>query len=105
MLEEEHWRQRSRQLWLNLGDKNTGFFHASTKKRKALNRLSVIEGPDGESVYSEGDITTTMEKYFMDIFKPMDREPGAMEAIINEEIIHVISEETNQELIKFPEAK
>lgn len=32
--EENYWKQRSRQLWLHLGDKNTGFFHASTKKEK-----------------------------------------------------------------------
>lgn len=51
--EEEFWRQRSRQLWLTLGDSNTGFFHASTKGRKAKNRMSVIENEVGVPVFEE----------------------------------------------------
>lgn len=31
--EEAYWRQRSRLLWLRLGDCNSGFFHAATKNR------------------------------------------------------------------------
>lgn len=102
-LEEDNWRQRSRQLWLNLGDKNTGFFQASTKKRKALNKFSVLEGPDGTSMYSEEDITLTMENYFRDIFKPIARDQETMEAIIDEAIQPIISEQTNHKLISLPE--
>lgn len=41
---------------------------------------------DGEQVFSEEDITAMMEKYFVDIFKPIPREPGSMETIINEAV-------------------
>ena len=40
--EEEFWKQRSRQLWLILGDSNTSYFHSTTKARQARNRLLVI---------------------------------------------------------------
>lgn len=51
--EEEFWKQRSRQLWLNLGDQNTGFFHATTKKMKSLNKFLVIEDDKGQTIYQE----------------------------------------------------
>lgn len=51
--EEEYWKQRSRQLWLTLGDKNTAFFHASTNSRRARNRLTVIEDASGTPVFED----------------------------------------------------
>jgi N6-adenosine-specific RNA methylase IME4 len=33
--EEIFWYQKIRQNWLALGDKNTKYFHASTKQRRA----------------------------------------------------------------------
>ncbi|CAA7058134.1 unnamed protein product [Microthlaspi erraticum] len=41
--EEVYWRQRSRILWLTLGDKNSGYFHAITRGRRVVNKLAVIE--------------------------------------------------------------
>lgn len=45
--EKEYWKQQSRQLWLTLEDRNTGYFHASARGRRAINRLSVIENAAG----------------------------------------------------------
>ena len=48
--EDEYWRQRSRTLWLALGDRNSGFFHATTRQRRAINKFSVIENNEGTAV-------------------------------------------------------
>lgn len=62
--EEGFWKQRSKQLWLNLGNKNKVFFHASTKKRKAMNKFSVIEDDKGQEVYQEEKIVKVISEYF-----------------------------------------
>lgn len=41
--EEEFWRQRSRALWLSTGDRKNRYFHLSTLKDRAVNRISQIE--------------------------------------------------------------
>lgn len=41
--EEAFWRQRSRIQWLHEGDKNSSFFHAVTRGRRARNKFSVVE--------------------------------------------------------------
>lgn len=66
--EEEFWKQRSRQLWLSLGDLNTGYFHASTKNRRVRNRLSVIEDANGVQYVEEEKIAEVISQYFKDIF-------------------------------------
>lgn len=66
--EEEYWKQRSRQMWLMLGDRNTGFFHASTKSRRARNRLTVIEDQAGVPVFEDHQITELISDYFQRIF-------------------------------------
>ena len=49
--EEEFWRQKSRIMWLFLGDKNSGYFHAIAKGRRARNRMTVIEDASGTAYY------------------------------------------------------
>lgn len=66
--EEEFWRQRSRLLWLKLGDRNTGFFHAITKTRKRANAFSVLEKDDGIVVHKEEEIVQVIGEYFDKLF-------------------------------------
>lgn len=45
--EEKFWGQRSRVKWLNYGDKNTKFFHASMAQRRDRNKIIRIKNTDG----------------------------------------------------------
>ena len=54
--EELYWKQKSRGNWLRAGDRNTKFFHAKTKQRRAQNMLTKLKTPRGGWAESEEDI-------------------------------------------------
>lgn len=97
--EEEFWKQRSRQLWLTLGDSNTAYFHASTKARQARNRLSVIEDARGVPYYEKEQITSVICDFYNNLFTSSGQD-GAH--IVNDAIKPCISRETNEILIRKP---
>lgn len=70
--EEEYWRQKSMLLWLSLGDKNTGFFHATAKNWKQANGFTVIEDVEGNMVFQEDQIGKVIVSYFHDLFKAIE---------------------------------
>lgn len=84
-------------MWLSLEDKNTGFFHASTKGRRAINRITVLETSERVSVYEDEQIIGTVEKYFRDIFT--STRSSAIE-VVNKAIKTCITAETNERLIE-----
>ena len=43
LMEEISWRQKSRALWLQAGDRNTKFFHRTANMHRRFNSLSTIE--------------------------------------------------------------
>ncbi|KAG7541952.1 Endonuclease/exonuclease/phosphatase superfamily [Arabidopsis thaliana x Arabidopsis arenosa] len=99
--EEEFWKQRSRQLWLSLGDKNSGYFHAITKGRRAINKFSVIEDDKGGTFFAEQDILKVITDYYNQIFTAKE---GERLSTIVEALQPKISEETNIKLTAIPSA-
>lgn len=100
--EEEFWKQRSRQLWLALGEKNTGYFHAATRGRKAVNNCSVIENEAGQAVYEEDQISQVISDYFKKIFTS---EKCQNQDIVLEALQPKVSPEINDSLIAIPTAE
>ncbi|XP_023641325.1 uncharacterized protein LOC111831438 [Capsella rubella] len=97
--EEEFWKQRSRQLWLTLGDKNTGYFHAITRNRAVINKFSVIEDKEGQPIHSEEGILQVISDYFSELFTSID---GDRNTTIQTAIHPCITEEINQKLTILP---
>ncbi|CAA7029802.1 unnamed protein product [Microthlaspi erraticum] len=97
--EEEYWRQRSRQMWLSLGDKNSGYFHAATRGRRARNNISVIEDDAGNTVYEEAKIAEIITCYFEKMFTS---QAGSRTETVNQSITRRISDETNRRLTQIP---
>ena len=101
LAEEEFWKQRSRLLWLKLGDRNTGFFHAITKSRKRVNAFSVIEKEDGQMVHKEEEIVEVIGSYFQKLFLSI---PGDGEETVRHALRPVVSEADNAKIIAIPTA-
>ncbi|CAN1120648.1 hypothetical protein LINPERHAP2_LOCUS323, partial [Linum perenne] len=56
--EELFWGQRAKVNWLNLGDRNTKFFHASTMLRQQRNNITKLKSEIGH-----------MTNFFKDLFR------------------------------------
>lgn len=97
--EENFWRQRSRQLWLALGDSNSGFFHASTKGRKAKNRMTVLEDEDGLPCFEQELISGVISKYYEKLFTATTYDE---EQTIQEALKPCVSQVQNEVLIMEP---
>lgn len=62
--EEIFWRQKSRETWLKVGDKNTKYFNNSTKVRREVNRISIIRGLDGRMHKDLVEIRKVVVEFF-----------------------------------------
>lgn len=97
--EELYWRQRSRILWLQSGDRNTSYFHAATRGRRALNKFSVIEDADGKAVYKEPEIVQSITEYYSRIFTSQMSDSSL---VVQDGISPMVTNKMNETLIALP---
>lgn len=62
--EEEKWRLKIRATWLELGDKNTKFFHKFANARRERNFIWKIKDDQGNEAISQEDITRLAVSFF-----------------------------------------
>lgn len=61
--EEEYWRQWVKMFWLEEGDTNSKFFHASDSTRKKINHISYLETGAGDVVNMEQQMCAIVKEY------------------------------------------
>ena len=66
--EEIKWNQRSQVLWLQNGDRNTEFFHASASQRQRKNRIGGLMDEGGIWQEEQGATEKIILEYFSSIF-------------------------------------
>lgn len=94
--EENFWKQKSRENWLESGDKNTKFFHNSTKHRRLVNRITKIKTKSGAPSYSLDVICAEAIEYFMNIFNNQDGSRLPLRNEVLKSIPKIINKDHNQ---------
>ncbi|XP_057860497.1 uncharacterized protein LOC131069160 [Cryptomeria japonica] len=88
--EESYWRQKSRDLWLSEGDRNTKFFHSSSKLKRLRNWISCIIDSNGNSLVDEDDIAAEAVRFFKSL---LTAEP----VVVDNEFVNLIPPLVSQE--------
>ena len=82
-------------MWLHGGDRNSAFFHAVTKERRAVNRITTIENEDGIPVHEEEEVGAVFAKFYQQLFSSNGSDDYKT---VEETIIARVSTEMNEEL-------
>uniref|UniRef100_A0A803NVQ6 Chloride channel protein n=1 Tax=Cannabis sativa TaxID=3483 RepID=A0A803NVQ6_CANSA len=80
--EETYWKQRSRIQWLQLGDKNTRFFHKFASNRKRSNRIDSLTSEDGTVCHDPESILSLIQSFYSNLFTSQSPQDLDIEAAI-----------------------
>ncbi|CAN0877256.1 LINE-1 retrotransposable element ORF2 protein [Linum grandiflorum] len=63
------WLQKSKQQWTLEGDRNTKFFHTSTLRRRAFNRIKSLKDNQGVWIWNQAELMDLARGYFIQLFQ------------------------------------
>uniref|UniRef100_A0A803P924 Reverse transcriptase domain-containing protein n=1 Tax=Cannabis sativa TaxID=3483 RepID=A0A803P924_CANSA len=93
---EVFWKQRSKQYWLNSGDKNSKYFHSIANSRKRSNCIIQLQDSNGVWVNWESGLPNVITSYFQDLFRSSSINLGS----VLEGIRPTVSREQNEALLE-----
>ena len=96
-VEEEYWRQKSRSMWLESGDKNTTYFHKQAEARKNYKAMTEVYY-QGTLVKDFEDIKKAAFTTFKDLLSTPDDEPLNPSSHPFELIPHLVQDADNLRL-------
>lgn len=92
--EEEFWRQKSRNIWLQAGDKNTSYFHKQAEARKHFKTVNEIHYQNIVVKYFEG-IKRATHSFFKDLYSALKYPPIDSQAYPIDLIPHCVQDSDN----------
>lgn len=98
-LEEQvdiYWRQRAHVKWLEKGDRNTGFFHATCSEKKRTNRVGRLKNAAGGWEETEEGKKAVISNYFSNLFRSSNID-GALQQLLDA-VVPSVTEEMNEQL-------
>lgn len=64
---EIFWRQHSKQLWLQTGDQNSKYFHASANARRRTNRIHKLKNDNGKWKDWENGLADLITNFYKEL--------------------------------------
>jgi hypothetical protein len=98
--EEIKWKQKSRELWLKEGDKNSKFFHLSTMIHRRRNFIAEIKLPNNQWIQARADIENYFSSQFRELFQSSQL---TITSELDELFSPCISEAENNDLSRVPD--
>ncbi|CAN1818839.1 LINE-1 reverse transcriptase homolog, partial [Linum perenne] len=62
------WKQTAKQHWVNEGDRNTAFFHATTVHRRQRNHITRLKNQEEEWTSTPTELENLTKSFFVDLF-------------------------------------
>lgn len=81
--EETFWRQKYHETWLKEGERNTKFFHTSTKVRRNYNKIFSIHNMARELLTDQDSINSEVVNFFSSAFNGEARADQEVQSIMD----------------------